>query len=92
MQTQQAAPTRSVAVELDAREAGQVAAGVTMPGYGLQRADPGPTIEASVGDTPAGKPDPHRQDARRRAGQLDDHCHILEHHAAGMMAHFDLIR
>jgi FtsP/CotA-like multicopper oxidase with cupredoxin domain len=26
-----------------------------------------------------------------RPGRWMYHCHILEHHAAGMMAHFDLI-
>jgi FtsP/CotA-like multicopper oxidase with cupredoxin domain len=27
-----------------------------------------------------------------RPGSWMYHCHILEHHAAGMMAHFDVIR
>lgn len=53
MQTQQAAPTPSVAVELDARETHwHVAADLAVPGCGLQWEIPGPTIEASVGDTP----------------------------------------
>lgn len=52
VQTQQATPARTVVVELDARETQwQVAAGRTMPGYGFNAQVPGPTIEASVGDT-----------------------------------------
>ena len=27
-----------------------------------------------------------------RPGSWMYHCHILEHHAAGMMAHFDVVR
>jgi len=27
-----------------------------------------------------------------RPGRWMYHCHILEHHAAGMMAHFDVVR
>jgi FtsP/CotA-like multicopper oxidase with cupredoxin domain len=27
-----------------------------------------------------------------RPGGWMYHCHILEHHAAGMMAHFDVVR
>lgn len=51
-QTQQVAPTRTVAVELDAREnQWQVAAGLTVPGYAFNGQIPGPTIEASAGDT-----------------------------------------
>ena len=42
MQTQQAAPTPSVAVELDARETHwHVAADLAVPGCGLQWGDPG---------------------------------------------------
>jgi FtsP/CotA-like multicopper oxidase with cupredoxin domain len=34
----------------------------------------------------------HRVGAGRPARRWMYHCHILEHHAAGMMAHFDVIR
>jgi FtsP/CotA-like multicopper oxidase with cupredoxin domain len=27
-----------------------------------------------------------------RPGEWMYHCHILEHHAAGMMGHFDVVR
>ena len=57
---------RTVAVELDARETPwQVAAGHTVPGHAFNGQIPGPAIEASVDDTPAGKPDPHRLGARQ---------------------------
>lgn len=86
MQTQQAAPTPSVAVELDARETHwHVAADLAVPGCGLQWEIPGPTIEASAGDTPVVRlhnslPEPttiHRQGLRVPAAM--DGTEMIQH-------------
>lgn len=96
---------RVVTVEMEAREFDwEFVPAVSTRAWGFNGTVPGPILEAAVGDVLEIRltnrlPEPTAFGRVRIAWMPDDrsgewmyHCHILEHHAAGMMAHFQVIR
>ncbi len=63
-----------------------VAPGKTIEAWGYNKQLPGPELRANVGETLVVRLTNHLEEPTLI------HCHIIEHHAAGMMAHFELVK